>query len=356
MIHLYRIGAVFIFVASLVSLQGRNTMYALGDSITAGQNASVAGERYTNQFSAGKGLTLTNLGVGGRGVLEAAIQIQPQTFTRSQTLITFAAGLNDMRRNGAATRTLKKMEACLKTVLIKGMAATNTASGSSGVTRSGTINAYAANTVGGTFPTGTLPCNCATNSPSTVATWTWTFTGTAFGIQFSGSDDVLSNYGTGTISIDGSVVQTLDLGEWYDGVSDGARDNARGPVGFTFHNLTNTSHTIVVTSTGDGNFPIDFFCTLNPPETSAAFLVAEIPYLNSTGYAISPNLGSVAASDICSTLYRSIVNEYKGYGYNINFVETNDYYVLATGLDTDNIHPNNTGHDQITSAFNAAVY
>lgn len=354
--HLFRIGSTTRFIEPLVSLAGRTNFIALGDSITAGQNASNAASRFVNRFTTLKGLTLNNLGVGGRGVYQAAVNIQGATFTRSNTVISFMAGLNDMRRGGVAAATLKKIEACLRTSILRGISNVNTPSGSASVTRVGTIGAFAANTVGGFYPSGTLPGPYATNATSTSASWTYTFTGTSFGIQFSCSDDVVSSYGHGEIFIDGVKVKDVELGEWYDGISDGANANNRGPMAMTFHGLSSGLHTVLVQKNGGGNFPIDFFCTLQTPANAAAFMVAEIPYLNSTGYAQAPANGSVANSDICSNLLRSIVNEYASYGYNITFVKTNDFYVLATGLDTDNIHPNDTGHVQIRDAYLAAVY
>lgn len=354
--HLFKIGSTTRFIDPLVSLAGRTNLIALGDSITAGQNASNAASRFINRFTTLKGLTLSNLAVGGRGVYQAAVSIQGATFTRSNTVISFMAGLNDMRRGGVAAKTLNKIEACLRTSILRGISNVNTASGAASITRTGTVTGFAANTVGGFYPTGTLPGAYATNANNNVASWTYNFTGTSFGIQFSASDDVISNYGSGTITVDGVLVKTVDLGEWYDGISDGSNANSRGPVAFTFHGLSSGAHTVVVQNDGVGNFPVDFFCTLQTPSNAAAFMVAEIPYLNSTGYALVPNLGSVANSDICSNLMKSIVNEYSSYGYNITFVHVNDYYILATGLDTDNIHPNDTGHVQIRDAYLAHVY
>jgi len=352
----FALGALSRFLRPFVDITGKTQLFAYGDSYTAGQNATTAAERYINQFATGKGLTLTNRAVGGRGVYVAASTIQGDSFSRPATVITVMAGLNDIRRNGSATKTLKKIEACYRAIMLRCISNLNTPSGHSSVVRSGSVLGYAANTVGGLYPTGTLPGNFASYAPSgSASSWTWTFTGTGFGIQFSASDDVISNYGTGKIKIDGVVVKTIDLGEWYDGISDGANDNARGPLGLTFHNLANTSHTIVVESDGNGNFPVDFFCTLQAPSGSPAILFAEIPYLNSTGYALSPNMGSVAVSDIASTVIKSIVNEYIALGFNVGFVQTNSYTNLITDLDTDNIHWNNLGHDHGTNAFNAAV-
>lgn len=354
--NFFRIGIYSLFVSSLLSLTGRTAIITLGDSITFGSNATTTNERYANQFATAQSLTLTNLGVGGRGVLEAASQINAAAFTRPVTVISFMAGLNDIRRNGSAVKTLKKGEACLRSVILRGLSNVNTPAGSSGVTRTGTTTGYAGNTVGGIYGSGTQPCTCASNGANNAATWTWTFTGTAFGIQFFGSDNVVSAYAIATVQIDGVTVDAIDLDSWYDGVSDGSKANNVGPVAFTWHGLTNTSHTIRVISNADGNCPIDYFCTINTPDNSPAYIIADIPYLDATGYATAPANGSTAASDAMSTVFRSIVNEYRSLGYNIVSVPTNSFYDVSTGLDpADHIHPNNLGHDQITNAFNSVI-
>lgn len=344
-------------ISERLSLAGITNIFALGDSITVGQNASPSSNAYINLIKSIYGIsTITNSASGGRGAWYAADRINHAGFTRASTLITVMAGLNDIRRNGSAAKTLAKIEATYRSIILRGISDANSAGGSVGVTRSGgTFTGYAADTLGGLYGTGTLPGNFACSvaiGTHPAAQYSYTFTGTAFGVQFSADDGVISNYATAEIRIDGVLVKTVNLDTYYDGVSDGTYDNARGPVAFSFHNLANTSHTVVITGeTGSGfGLPVDYFCTILPPATAASFLFFEIPYLNSTGYALSPALGSEAASDAASAVIESIVDEYKSYGYNIAYVRTNDIYNLLTGLDTDNIHPNNTGHTQIRMA------
>jgi lysophospholipase L1-like esterase len=342
-----------------ISLSGRTVIEAFGDSVTVGLNASPSTNAYIKLFSAAHGaMTVNTRAVSGKGVWNQASLAQSIVYSRTTCIVPVMVGLNDIRRNGSALKTLKKIEAGFRSILIgRFLSSTIVASGSSGVTRTGSISAYNGTSVGGAFGTGSLPGNFATNgAPGSVCTWTWTFTGTAFAIQFYGCDGVITTHDTAVdIKVDGTTVETINLNNWYDGVSDGAYDNARGPVAFSWHNLANTSHTVVITSSGgSGNCPVDFFSQLYTPAQMAPTMFFEIPYLDATGYATSPSLGSTAASDAASAIIRGLAQTYYLLGFAVTYVATNSTYVLATGLDTaDHIHPNNTGHSQIYTAMNA---
>lgn len=338
---------------------GKNSLVALGDSITQGQNASPTTLSYINRYRTLYNFTtFQNASVSSRGVWNQANAVQGLTFTRSLTVISCLIGLNDIRRNSSATKTLAKIEACYRTIILKGLANAVAQSGSTGVTRSGgTFTGFSANTVGGTGTGGALPGATRASFSTDGGDWSWTFSGTAFGIQFIANSGDVETYGTCDIYIDSVFNRTIDLNVWYDNVSDGAYDNRRGPLAFTWHGLTNASHTIEVRTTNTGNpVVVDFFCSLQSVANSASFIFSEIPYLDATGYATSPSLGSVAASDAGSAVIRSLVTEYRALGYNIAYVQWNKFYNLSTGLDTaDHIHPNNTGHGQGLEAFKAVT-
>lgn len=343
-----------------VSLSGRSTIIATGDSFTQGLNASPASEAYIPQFRVTHpGLTtLNNISISGRGVWSQASSIQGNGATKSSTLLTALIGLNDIRRGGASAKTLAKIEACYRALIFKGIYNASTPSGHATVTRTGTIIGHPASTNGGLFGSGTLPGNFASQSSAGgVDTWEWTFTGTEFGIQFIGSDGVAEVYGTANIYIDNVLVASKSLNNLADGISDGVNNNQHTPVAYTFHGLSSGSHTIRVESGGDGIVPIDFFATLHPAANSYAFLFAEIPYLTAYGYIATPGLdqASIAESDTASDIIKGIVDEYRALGYAIAFVKTNTYYNRYIGCDSDNVHANNIGHDEIEAAFNAAV-
>lgn len=342
-----------------ISIAGRSVVEAFGNSITFGTASSpIPDSSYINRFNVAEaGVTsVVNNAVSGTGAWKTASLAQGVSFTSSQTIISVMVGLNDIRRNGASAKTLKKIEAGYRTVFLKGVANVITAAGSGSVTKTGTWIGYGANTVGGKFPTGTPPGNFAINNTVSGSTLSWTFTGTAFGIQFSGSDGVISTYGGGTVDVDGVTVATVNLNNWYDGITDGTYDNKRGPLAYTYHGFTNASHTVVVTKTDNSSFPVDFFATINTPANATAFLFIDIPYLSNAGYATAPNSATKSISDLASNVIVSLVLEFIGYGYSVCFIPTNSFYDLSIGLDADNIHPNNTGHKQIFNALEAWTF
>lgn len=325
---------------------GRNTLFAYGDSITVGDNATTAANRYINKLATLYTMTLTNRGASGRGVFRMAQQGIVDGYTRANTLLTCMAGLNDIRRGGTNAKTLKKIEACYRVMAVKAISGTTTASGAAGVTRVGTFTNYSANLVGGVYTnTGTTP---ATFTNTNGSYWEWSFTGTAFGINFIANSGDVQTFGTASVYVDGVFVEDIFLNDWYDNISDGTYDNRRGPLSWSWHNFSNTAHTVRVVANG-GIVPIDYFCLIqSSPSNCASVLAIEIPYLSSAGYAISPANGTVAISNSASLVIKKVIDYYSSLGFNMHFAWINDlWYNLTTGLDTDQIHPNNTGHNQI---------
>lgn len=336
---------------------GRTNLITYGDSITVGQNASIPANSYAELLEAEFFSTRTDSALSGRGIWRAAATAIGATYTRTNTVVTFMAGLNDIRRNGSAAATLNKIEAGARVIFCKGIHASAFASGHSTVTRTGAFTAYNAAANGGLYGTGAIPGNVATYNYTNGDKWSWTFTGTEFGINFIVAA-AGEGWGTFDVKVDGVIVQSLNGSGWYDGISDGVYDNKRGPLSLTWHGFTNTSHTVEVVNTGSGTdiTLVDFFFELLPPASANAVIGLEIPYLNSTGYAIAPASGSVAASILASERIFQVMDFYRSLGYPNVYIPVNDFYDLSTGLDTDNIHPNDTGHLQIFNAINQYVH
>ena len=329
---------------------GRTTLFAYGDSITVGQNATPTSNQYIQKFRTLRGLTLTNRATSGRGVYRMSSQGIIDTYTRSNTVLTCMAGLNDIRRGGTDVRTLNKIEASYRVIAVKAISSATFASGGASVTRVGTFANYSANLVGGVNTnTGANP---ATFTSTNGSYWEWTFTGTQFGINFIANSGDVQTFGIASVFVDGVFVEDINLNNWYDNISDGTYDNRRGSLSWTWHGYANTSHTVRVVANG-GIVPIDFFCTLQSSAANCASVLAiEIPYLSTTGYAISPANGTVAISNAASLRIKKVMDFYSSLGYNMHFAWINDlWYILSSGLDTDQIHPNNTGHDQIFQAL-----
>jgi len=253
-------------------------------------------------------------------------------------------GQNDIFRNGDATKTVNKHEAWIRTMFINHAANTFVAAGSSSVTRTGAYTTpYDARSQGGRFTSAALPSNSAVaNAAGGAGTVSYTVTSTAIGVQLIAD---YGTFGTCTISVDGVPMDAVDLSTYYDGISDGTSNNQTGPVAFWYTGLTNASHTITVTATGNGMAPVDFFATLMSPSAMMPMIVCENPYRNV--YAIGGN----ASMDAGSFRKFKMAQLLNSQGYSVVYYSVNKYYD-RDDIDTDQIHPNNGGHRQIASGLN----
>lgn len=324
-----------------------------GDSYTFGTGASPIANSYVNLMVAEKVVSSKNFGVGGRGVYEAAralnsFGVTSPGFNKHVSVISVMAGFNDLRRAGGGAKTLKKIEACYRSIMLNGMLNFPVFAGNS-VTKTGGISSFNATTYGGFSASGA--------STTGVDTWTWTFSGEEFGIQFIASDGVVENYGTAIIKVDGNTVATINTDDWYDGVNDGSNNNDRGPLAFTYHGFGAGLHTVTVESQGDGRVVVDFFANLLQPVYCSAFLFWEIPYMTPTGYAIPPaDQSSTAISDDGSEVIEDMVTLIQSVGRRAAYVPSNTFYNLGTDVDADDVHPNNSGHDHLHDAGMAATF
>lgn len=336
----------------LLNLTGINNIHAIGDSITVGSNASPVSNSYINLFQRNRGIaTITNQAVGARGVWNQLQAFKFAVYTRSQTVITAMVGLNDIKRNGSNSKTLKKIEAGYKSYICKHITSTQIAATSGSVTRTGTFSTILLSTQGSY---GTCSFNTTAG-----ATWEYTFTGTSIGVIFMALDGVLyTGWGNANIYIDNQLIDTFtSTGVWYDGVSDGAYDNGRGPVPYFVFGLSNSQHTIKIESQTAAAVVLDVFFTLQNLNEIGPMVFFEIPYNTSLGYFNAPNQGSITASDLASDVIKNLVDEFSGYGMKIGYVPTNTYYDIGFGCDQlDGTHPNNAGHYQIFQALNDSFY
>jgi hypothetical protein len=321
---------------------------------------ATGGIGFIQNFATEQGLTLSNQATSGRGCWNAINAFKGLSFSRPQTLVAVLVSLNDIRRGGSSAKTLKKIQSSYSSIILKGIALSNVAAASGAVTKVGSQSGFAASTYGGVYGSSN---GAQISTSNAVESWSWSFVGTSFGVQFIGSDGVAATFGTVQIYIDNVLIDTQNLNASYDGISDGSYDNARGPVAFTYHGYTNTTHTVKVQTVGDGSIALDFFAELNTPANSCSFILGEIPYLDATGYATSPSSGSVSASAAGSNVIKNLAVRYYSLGYTITYAPVNastpgGLYISNTssGLSSsDHIHANDTGHSQIDASFTRKI-
>jgi hypothetical protein len=74
-----------------------------------------------------------------------------------------------------------------------------------------------------------------------------------------------------------------------------------------------------------------------------------------TGYATSPANATTPIMQAGTDAMHEVVDEFTALGYPIGKAPTNDYYNLTTDVATDNIHPNDLGHQHIYEAISSII-
>ena len=336
-----------------IDFTGINRVIEMGDSIMVSNNASPASNSYRARLASTYTWTEVNLSLGGSGTWNEISSFHQATVApRATTVIIESAGLNDIR-NSHDQKTFNKIESCLHSILKRCFQKSGVAAGSGSVTRSGSFTVFDAAVHGGKYDSaGGIGGNSACFNTTANATWTYAFTGVAISVTFSASDPTI-NRGVAEIRIDGVLVDTVDdLMQRFDGVSDGVNDNKRGPHTVTYFGLTNAAHSIEVKAlTGSPSVVVDEFSVLDENIANLGVVfVLEVPKI--TDYAIAGrDQASDAYIDQVNALRESVVDLYAAAGYPVYFIPimlgNQGFYDVTTGIDSDGVHPTNTGHDQI---------
>lgn len=327
--------------------------YGLG--VTAGSTVFTP---YDSIIAKDYGFILNNQSVSGRGVWEmvSRANLDANISNNFKGVITAAPGLNDIRRNGAATPTINKITSSYLSVLLNAFKKSTVNAANSSLTRSGFGLSYTAGSLGGKYGTSSSAVPNTTTgaySNSVGDSLVYSFTGAYIGVQLMGGDNTYSN--KVYIKIDGILTDSIDLSNQWDNVSDGSYNNALGPVAYFKGGLSNASHTITVQNRTTNYCAVDCFFNINQPENTTPVLFGTIPYLNATGYAISPNLGSVAATDIANTAILSVASKFSVYGFPVSTFSTNAFINLATDGFSDSIHLSQAGHYKLANAVKNGI-
>lgn len=340
-----------------VGLDALVDYYAFGDSYTQGDGASATAKRYVQVFGQAIKSTITNRGIGARGVYRAwrELCVYLPINLRSASLVTLMAGLNDIRRGGADPKTMLKIENCHRAFLALAFAEQVIAASNGSVTQGGTwtVPTLAADGLqpkAGTVDVAGTPLQAVAGGN----TLTYTFTNDNLVIWPWVSDGTLYTYGSATITIDGVVVETFDANEKTDGLSDNDNDNGRVPTALVYTGLGSGSHTVVVTPTDATNpFIVDCFGHLIPPENAQPVIVAGPPYLLAATYGSSAPSNNATPELITAVndAIREVCREFAFWP--VRFFPVSAYF--DKNNDADGIHPDDAGHRQIAQGFLAQI-
>jgi hypothetical protein len=338
------------FMIRLSPYVSSDTMVANGNSITYGLNASpITDSAYAYIIASKLAQTITNIGVSSTGMVSIANRNLINVNPGNHVMETVMGGLNDVRANGPARKTLNKVINGYKSIFANQYmkAYTNAGTGGVNVTRYGSwTNSWNAQAEGGKTTVGAY-------TSTTNDSITYTFTDSTVIVGLMGGDgSVASLIGTDIdVYIDGVFNSTINTNNQTDGVTEGGGfPTNRCAMAFYFGSLTNAAHKIklVKKSTGGGGYMIcDYFGHFRRSDSANLMLWFEAPYLKGIGYAgglASNSVIDTLNSKIDSLITTSFIKWYPTY-----VVKTNNCYDTTSGTSTDGIHPNNTGHLQIAN-------
>lgn len=328
---------------------GATKYFAVGNSITFGLNATVFDSSYV--ACNGRLFQLPVVDSGVSSTLTPAIaSMHLRNITYPNTFVSsIMGGFNNARNTNALNNrpTINNIVYSYKAVWWNQFAGpVQNATSGTGVTRTGTWN---------------TSFNAIINAGGKTTTAAYTSTAGAY-IEYAFTDSTVgalcytpTNGPTSvTVSIDGSVVQTLSTAGKFDGLG-AYLSVSYGMFPIIVTGLSNGAHTLRITNVSGGLFIVDCFASFVPANSSnsMALIFYHAPKQNAAGYAGNPNYSNAAADTINSKI-DSLAAALPS-AWPIYVAKTNTRYNVTTGLSSDNIHPNNTGHKQISLAAADAV-
>jgi len=323
-----------------LSQAGATTLTAFGDSITAGNGASTAANRYANLVAVGKAYTLTNAAVSGSQLADTGIidpiYSMPGTYDLNYSLL---AGVNDMRVRGTDTTKLQTFEDSLGAAIAwLAIPANRRTVGSLATTNVGTW-------------TATTRYGLTTGKKSSTAGDTITFSARG-SVVYVAATRLTTGGGTFTVAVDGTVYGGTNSCAAGDTTANG---RVYAPILVRVANLPDIVHSVVITLVSSAEVQIDW-CGGNSGSslrTGPNVYLGNCVRLNATGYASGApyNQGSDAAVFAINRRILSVCKRLAADGLNVAYVDASALYDTSADISVDGIHPNDAGHAHIASAF-----
>lgn len=311
------------------------SLSAFGDSFTMGYNATSM-NGYAQRFAAFIGGSLSNYGLGSSLSTYSAkkgLEVLPEGYRRQ--VVTWMAGLNDIRGGGAAA--IPKIQGNLRAFLAACFL--DDCLPASALRKTGTWYNLSNSYGGKSYYAGGNAVNTYSNINA------------ALEYDFYGDNCVIFAYRTNgttgyyqdlSVSVDGGTPQTFALfGQTNEQVSHDA---------FVISGLGEGPHTLkIMPTTTAAHTVVDAVGTLK--DHGSPVLVSHIPYL--LNWAQYSSIATQAICDSANAAIDDVVAEFAG--YSVEIVPVNDFYDPATGCSSDGIHPTDFGHECIADAFKAHI-
>jgi len=317
-------------------------LYVLGDSITSGQNATDWGTTgYVAQLRNYIGGVLGNYSAGGSGIFNAINQTHVNLPSAKQGLLTSFIGYNDVRNNNTYSASIEGLENKIKAghriILSNNFGNKFYYPNTTEFTKTGTWNSFIGSSLN---MAGKCDSALITNDTSEHRL-TITAKGKNFSFCFVGDDGTIG-YGNYSIIVDGiTIINNDTLNNKTDGIGDIVDIHHRCPWMVNIFELSDVSHAIEIVT--NGIIVFCYMCDLTLPEiVNPAILISPIYFTSPVAARGALN----AEIDRISTIINDVTNEYKAIGYPIEKI-TGSKVLLASDMDTDGIHPKQSGHDKL---------
>lgn len=317
-----------------------STLVAFGDSITAGTGASDQAHRYIEKVAAAKSWTLTNNGVAGARLNDPGVTdaIYATTVTNSDNY-TLLIGTNNMHSDNTNISYQDSYRANLLAVLAW-LSLPNKQKAINRDSETGTWTTNASSIYGGM------------GKKSTTVNSTMTFT-TRGNVVYIGYIRTNSGAGSFSVTVDGTLKATVSTVGSVDSRSDSA--GAYGAALVRIPDLTDTTHTVVITVTSATNSLNTVFIDWVSGNGVLECSTGPNIWVGSVILGTAASYTAVGGSDMAVGQYNSIIGEVASQlasdGLKTVHVDCINSLNVSTDMDTDGIHPNDTGHDNISKAF-----
>lgn len=325
---------------------------AIGNSIMAGQNSTVADSAYIKIYGTAKNLAINNQAVGGSGIHRAVQEHFEAIPFNNSTMTVSMAALNDIRRSHDGKTYLKIIngyKAMFANHVLKSFVEPGTLPASITEYGAGWDNTFLSGSIGGK---GTTFGAYTGNLNDSIK---YTFSDTTVCVFMTVADGITEFATTSfEIWVDDILQGMYSLNGQTDGVSDGVYNNRRTQTAFWVTGLSNASHKIVLKNKNANYMYVNAFGHFLPTSSTVPFVIMNDCKLNAAGYALSPDQANDTYINLLNTRLDSLRATLPQW-YQTYSVPTNSYYNVVGGIDADNIHPNDVGHRQIAQALLATV-
>ena len=345
-----------ILFRSISSFRKPTSVYKFGNSITAdlaNGGSATTDSIYINRYGAHVGLSVVDEAHPGHGIF-LGIQSHNAVINPGHSKMTTWLGINDPRYGGSDGRTYQKIINGLKAMFLNQYLTSWIQAGATdpSLTRLGGSTGYSSSTVGGKGTNG----------------WSTTTLNDTIGYTFTGKTNVgaaLIGYDSSTLlgarfqavlrnTSDGIIVNDTTLTT--NSQTDGKDGNTRSPMALIWSGLNaGKSYLLTIKSKQATNvLAVDYFGHMVPAANGIPMVWVKPSFLTGVGYATSPNFANNTIMTAVGSKMDSLRTALLTLG-NYPLINVASCVDTTTGLESDGIHWNSSGHRSQYNCLLAAL-